>query len=208
VTFSHYFQDWVIFLTSSDAILGIPFCLAGAALVLMGWRMWRLVAFLSFALIGGSLGQMYSGESALNVEYAGAGAALFALASLAVPTLSPTFLGGIVGLIGGRMALNYIGFFGPSAGICLAILCIGAAAWAYANRHRVVVTISSLEGAILVISGLTIMIADWPFLYNFFSNMLASSGFMLAFFLLVPTVIGITLQIADSNRTSAKAATG
>ena len=49
-------HDWLVFLRQSDALMSFPLLIGGAALMLFGWRMWKLCVALCFGLIGLSVG--------------------------------------------------------------------------------------------------------------------------------------------------------
>jgi hypothetical protein len=206
--YSYYAQEWITFLHGANALIGFPLCLAGTGLVLAGWRIWRAAAVCSLALIGSLVGQILSGASAFNPQWIIGGAVLFGVAGLALPTHSSTVLGGI---IGGTLAVQMVSLFGivgtPQLLAC-AVGFAGAAAWAFANRQRVVVVITSFEGGVLIASGAAVLVSSWPWLHGFFRSMTKHSPVMILFFVLVPTIIGMTLQYADANRCSSKAVRG
>jgi hypothetical protein len=206
------FDLWTLFLRGAEPLVGIPLCAAGAALVLSGWRLWRVVAVASLALAGGAVGQFavqtVTGAGGFHLPWAAGGAVLFAVSGVVLPQHAATIVGG---LIGGSVATGVLASFGvvgygQLVGGLLAF--VGAAAWAFANRQRVVVLITSLEGGILLASGIAVMLPEVPLLCGFFRSMVINSPFVVPFFVLVPTVIGVTLQQADANRSSSKAARG
>ena len=203
-----YSSVWTSFLHGVDPLIGIPLCAAGAALVLAGWRLWWLASVVSLGLVGAVVGQVVSGADGFSLTWGGGGAVLFALAGAVRVRHSATVLGGAVGAGMGLLLLNSIGLAGWPQVVGGVIAFAGAAAWSFANRQRVVVVITSLEGGVLLASGVAAMITEVPMLHSYFRSMTISSPFMVLFFVLVPTVIGVTLQQADANRSSSKAVRG
>ena len=201
---SYFVQQWVSFLQTSDPLLGIPLCGAGAALVLGGWRLWRLAAIVSLLVVGAAVGQLLSGDSGLSPAWAGGGAAVLGLAGVLLPALSATVLGGAIGGAVIAELLGNLGVVGPLAWVGMGLACVGAGGWSYANRQRITIVITSLEGAALLVSGLAVMITEWPMMYGFLHSMVVRSWFIVPFFLLVPTVVGVTLQLADVARSYAR----
>jgi len=94
---------------------------------------------------------------------------------------------------------------GPILWIVSAVGFVAALAWSFANRHRVVIAVTAIEGAALFVSGLAVMLEDFPTAYNYMHSTMMDNAVMLPFFVLVPAVIGICLQLADSNRSYSKA---
>lgn len=204
----YYYHEWTSFLRGANALLGIPFCIAGAILVFMGWRIWRPAAVVSLGLVGSIVGQMISGDAAFNPAYSLGGAAVFGVAGFLLPTQAPTVIAALVGGCVASLVAFAFGYAGTVHWIVVGLGALGSGAWAFSSRHHVVITITSAEGGILLISGVTIMLAEWPYMYNFLRAASQHSGFVLPFFILVPTVIGVTLQLADANRSAAKMVRG
>jgi hypothetical protein len=200
----YYYHEWTSYLRGANALLGIPFCIAGATLVLMGWRIWRPAAVVSLGLVGLIVGQMLSGDANFNAGYALGSAGAFGIAGLLLPTQAATVVAALVGGCVASLVTLAFGYAGTVHWIVIGLGALGAGAWAFANRHKVVITITSAEGGILLVSGLSIMLAEWPYMYNFLRAASLHSGFVLPFFILVPTVIGVTLQLADANRSASK----
>ena len=206
------FDAWTLFLRGAEPLIGIPLCAAGAALVLSGWRLWPVAAVASLALAGGAVGQSavqtVTGAGGFHLPWAVGGAVLLGFAGVLLPRHAATILGGLVGgsVATGVLASFGIMGYGQLVGGLLAF--VGATAWAFANRQRVVVLITSLEGGILLASGIAVILPEVPLLCGFFRSMIINSPYVVPFFVLVPTVIGVTLQHADANRSSSKAARG
>ena len=202
----YYIQHWTYFLQTADSLVGLPLCAAGVALLLAGWRIWRFAAVVSLALVGGCIGQMFAPETVDTNTIMLGSAALLALVGVFAPWHAATLLGGIIGGAIVSAFLGTLGIHGPMGWILVGLAFFGATAGAYANRQQVIAIITSVEGGVLVISGLSVLVTEWPFLHGFFKSMISHSSFMVVFLVLVPTVIGVLLQQADAARSCMKEA--
>ncbi len=199
-------QEWMTLLRSLDAVVGVPLCLAGGALVYAGWRLWPAVALLSFGVVGGLIGQTVSGEMAFNLTWFGGGAVVLMIAGYLLSQFASVALAGIIGGAITMMILEVFRMTGPFMWLGAFLGFAGCGSWAFANRNRVIAIVTSFEGGVLFISGASIMVREVTWLHSFFRSMTAESPFMIGFFLLVPTAIGVLVQAADANRSSAKSA--
>jgi hypothetical protein len=202
------YSSWLYFLSHAEPIIGIPLCAAGAVLVMAGWRLWRATAVLDFALLGGLICyavQEYQGAG-LDWRWIAGSGAVAALVGLFFHRATAPVLGGATGALVVYALANAIGLYGP----LLYLLCgaggVACGAWAFTYRQQVEAVLTSAEGGVLLASGMAIMLPEIPILYKFFSSMTATSPFMIGFYILVPTVVGVTLQQADLNRSLSKTA--
>lgn len=207
--FDNIYQYWVSFLTHADPLVGIPMCAFGVMLVLVGWRMWRAIAVFDFALLGGFAGYVYTmmTTGGLDWRWIGGGAVLLAIVAFALHRYTSPVLGGLAGGLVCFLILQTLGFYGMVLWVVAGLGLIAATGWAYSYRQQVEAVLTSAEGGVLLASGFAIMLPEVPILYKFFSSMTATSPFMIGFYILVPTVVGVTMQQADLNRSSSKAAT-
>ncbi|HNO79324.1 MAG TPA: hypothetical protein PKN33_14840 [Phycisphaerae bacterium] len=199
-------QEWMTFLRSLDAVVGIPLCMAGGALVYAGWRLWPAVALLSFGVVGGLIGQTLSDSVSLDLVWFGGGAVALMLIGFLLSQFASVALAGIIGGAVTMMILEVFRMTGPFMWLGAFLGFAGCGSWAYANRNRVIAIVTSFEGGVLFISGASIMVREVTWLHSFFRSMTAESPFMIGFFLLVPTAVGVLVQAADANRSSAKTA--
>ncbi len=197
-------DQWISLLRSTDALIGVPLCLAGFALVYAGWRLWSVASFLSFGLVGGLIGQTISGDAAFNLVYFSVGGVALAVVGHLMAQYASVLLAGIVGGALTAVMLDVFRMVGPFQWLGAFLGFAGCAAWGFANRTRVIALITSFEGGALFVSGMTVMMGEISWLNSFFRSMTAESPFMVGFFLLVPTAIGVLVQAADANRTSSK----
>lgn len=199
-------QEWVSFLRGADAVVGIPMCLAGGALVYAGWRLWLVASFFSFGLVGGLIGQALSGAVGFDLAWFAGGAVALGICGYFLSQYASIVLSGIIGGALTVVILDIFRMVGPFMWLGAFLGFAGCAAWAFANRNRVIAIITSFEGGALIVSGMTIMVGEISWLNSFFKSMTSESPFMIGFFLLVPTAIGVLVQAADANRSSAKEA--
>jgi hypothetical protein len=199
-------QEWITLLRSADAVVGIPLCLAGGALVYAGWRLWPAVALLSFGVVGGLIGQSLSGTVGFDLTWFGGGALVMMIIGFLLSQFASVVLAGVIGGAITAMILEVFRMTGPFTWLGAFLGFAGCGSWAFANRNRVIAIITSFEGGVLFISGAAIMVREVTWLHSFFRSMTAESPFMIGFFLLVPTAVGVLVQAADANRSSAKSA--
>jgi len=193
-------QEWVRFLQQSGALFGFPLALGGLILMFGGWRLWKFAVVLSFATIGALVGAFLAGGSANTPWYALGGFLLLGVASYPPINYSIVALGGVIG----ATIVNYI-FAGlnlpPNAlwlitGIGLIVSC----ALAFLNLRQVIVVVTSFEGALLLLSAAVSFLSEVPGLFGYFRAMVYEGSIFLPFLVLVPTVVGTLIQLADVNR--------
>ena len=201
---SYYMHDWIMFLRDAGPLTGVPLAVGGVLLVIGGWRVWKYAAVLSFALLGGIVGQVLAQTEQLSFTWIAVGAIAAGLVGMVVRQYSSAVLAGVItgALAGSFLSSLHVGDIGMWIGIIIGLL--GGGGWAYANRQQVISGITSVEGGALLVSGLAVMIAEWPTAHSFFSAILYRSPGMVVFFVFVPTVVGILLQHADEARSSMK----
>ncbi len=206
--FDYIYQEWINYLRGAEAFIGLPLCFGGTVLMLAGWRLWKIAAVVSLALVGLVLGHMASGATQFDWRWALVGAVVLGAAGAVFSQYAATALGGVVGGMVALFVLRGLGMYGPLQWVAGAVGFAAAMAWAYSYRQQVVAVITSVEGGVLLASGLAVMLPEVPLLYKFFQSMTATSPFMIGFFVLVPTVVGVTLQQADANRSTSKSVQG
>jgi uncharacterized membrane protein len=206
--FDKLYLGWLTFLNNAEPLVGIPMLAAGAALILSGWRLWRAVVVFNFILIGVGVGYLackYNG-SPFDWRIAVAAAVLLGLAGGVFTQLAAPLLGGTLGGLVVHLILGRLGLYGPTLWVLSAIALAAAIGWSYSYRQQIQTVLTSMEGGVLIASGLAVMLPEVPILYKFFSSMTATSPFMIGFYILVPTVAGVMLQQADLNRSLSKTA--
>jgi len=192
--------DWLVFLRRSDPLIGVPFLLGGTALMVFGWRMWRLCVVLSFGLIGVAAAPVLFNPSDDRWFYALVGGALLALVSYWLAKYAVSILGGLIGAGIIAYLLADMKVTGAPLWLTLAIVFIIASAVSFLNRRHVVIGVTAVLGAVLGISGLTAFLMASPNLYGTFSSLAGTSAIVLPFILLVPAVMSYFYQVAEVHR--------
>ena len=193
-------HDWVFYLQQQGVFLGLPLAVGGLLMLLGGWRLWKMATVVSFAALG------FAGGLALAPD--GKGAWMYGLlAAVAVGVASyPTakyaiaVLGGVIGAavvnyyLGGLNLDDRVIWMGTGIGF------LGATALSFIDRRQVIIVVTACEGAMLFMSAVVAVMAQFPGTFTYFRNMAFETSVFLPFVLLVPTVIGVLLQMADANR--------
>lgn len=193
-------QEWSGILRNLHGLAGIPLVVAGAGLMLFGWRLWKLCVMLSFGVLFTCLGAWLIGPSDDQWSYALAAGAGLGLLSYWSVKQAVSILGGLIGggiityLIGGA------GVTGNGLWACGGIAFIGCTAYSFLNRQCVVIAITAFFGAVLLISGLATWLTALPSLYGSLYTLATGSVLLVPFFLLVPTVMSCFYQMAEVHR--------
>ncbi|MBI4716198.1 MAG: hypothetical protein HY763_00175 [Planctomycetes bacterium] len=197
-------HDWLVFLKTSDRLIGLPLLVGGGALIFFGWRMWKVCVVLSFALIGAGVSATLTEGDDHQAYYSFAAAIILGALSYYPASHAVALLGGI---IGGGLALHFLGASGLSGtaywvGGLVAL--IAATAYALINRRLIVIFVTACLGAVLLVSGLTVFVMLSPPLYGTILSMASGSAVVVPFILLVPTVMSCFYQVAEVHRLQAE----
>lgn len=193
-------QDWLMFLRNSHSAIGFPLIVTGLALMLFGWRLWKVAVILSFGVIGTIAGAMLLGPIENQMLYAVGIGAVCGLASAWPVKYSVSALGGI---LGAGVANGYLERFGMSGATLwggTGAALVGCTAISLINRRHVVILVTAFIGAVLLLSGLTTWLMSIPSIFGTFKSMAAWSAIVLPFLVLVPTVMSCFYQIAEVRR--------
>ncbi len=197
-------SDWLSFLRSSESLMALPLLVGGFALMLFGWRMWKACVVLAFGLIGTSVGMLYAGPGPDQWLYGAGCGILLALVSYRPANYALALLGGLVGAGFVMHTLGDAGMRGYPLWITGVVSLIGATAMAFLNRQLVVIAVTAFLGAVLLISGFTVVVMDHASMYRTFHSMAHGSAIVLPFLLLVPTVMSGFYQVAEVRRANAE----
>lgn len=192
--------EWVRYLQQSGGLLGIPLLLAGVVLMLSGWRLWKLAVTFTFGVIGALIGVRIAEGGQASLLYAVVGFVLFSAGSYPPVNYSVVVLGGVIGA-------SLINYFVAGLGLAPVVLWIitgiglvASCAIAFLKLRHVVVLVTSFEGAVLLFSAAVAFLSEVPELFHFFRPMAYNGSFFVPFVLLVPTVVGTMIQLAEVNR--------
>ena len=183
-----------------DPLVGVPLVVAGLLLMGFGWRLQKLCLVLSFGLIGWVTGCVIADVSGSPALLAPVGSLGLGFVGFRWPNHAVSLLGGIAGSFLMMKLLAAVGLEGAAWWVaCVMTLAVLTGVSAI-NRHLVVVFVTSIEGAVLLVSGMTVLCMFSPRLYGEASNMVAGSAAMALFLFLVPAAMSAFYQISESNR--------
>ncbi len=196
--------DWVNYLQTSDKLLCVPLCVGGLALMFFGWRMWKSTVVISYGLIGLAVGATVAGPGENQLFYAIGAGGLLALLSYYPVNHSLALLGGLIG--GGFVmtVLESAGVHGPMLWVMGGLALFSSAAVAFINRQFLVISVTAFIGAVLLMSGLTVLAVHFPTLFGTLRYMSNNSGIVVPFILIVPTVMSCFFQVAEVHKTNAQ----
>jgi len=200
---SYYIQQWLSYLRDTHGTAAFPLIVGGVALMLFGWRLWKLCVVLAYGLIGAGVTLMMLPESPDRWYYAVGVGALLGTASY-VPALYA------VGVLGGGMGaglilyyLSAIGFHGATLWCICGAGFLVCTAYAFINRRKVVVVVTAFLGAVLIMSGIVALVVTSPVMFGWFRSAAEESSIVAPFVLLVPTVMSCFYQMGEVRRLQA-----
>ncbi len=193
-------SDWVAFLKNSNNAMGFPLVIFGLALMLFGWRMWKVTVVLAYGLIGAALGAIAAGHTEHQVLFAAGGAVVLAAISVYPVHQAVAVLGGLIGagishFYLKRVALNEITHWS----LCAAAF-VAFTGFSILGKQRVVIFVTAFLGAVLLMSGLATWIMSIDSFYGTVRALANNSMIVVPFLLLVPTVMSSFYQIAEVRR--------
>jgi len=193
-------NDWLLLLRGADSLVCIPLFVGGGALMLFGWRIWKVCVVLCFVLAGAMLGREIAGVGGDRLLFSFVGAAISGVLSYKTAEFAASLLGGVIGTSMAVEFLNMLGLNGLSFWLVTLVLMLAFTALAFINRQTVIVFIAAFLGAVLMVSGLSVCIMLSPTTYGHFHRMVIDNSFVLPFTLLVPTVMSCCYQVSEANR--------
>ncbi len=193
-------NDWLLFLRAADSLVCIPLFVGGGALMLFGWRIWKVCVVLCFVVAGAVVGREIAGTGGDRLFFSFVGAVISGALSYKAAEFAASLLGGLIGTSLSVELLRMLGLTGLSFWLVALALLLSFSALAFINRQTVIVFIAAFLGAVLVVSGLSVCIMLSPTTYGYFHRMVIDSSFVLPFTLLVPTVMSCCYQVSNANR--------
>lgn len=196
-------DEYISFLRDCNIAGGFPLVAAGLALMLFGWRMWKICVVLSFAAIGFGAVAYLTGRGPNQLWYAAFGGLLLGAASYQPAKYAINLLGGIiVALIAYLYLLNFHLESYTMLGLT-AVALIGGTAFATINRRRIVILVTAFMGAVLLMSGVASWALAFPSFFNSVRYLAERSMIVIPFVLLVPMAMSCFYQIAEVRRVQA-----
>jgi hypothetical protein len=196
---------YVSFLRDAKFMGGIPMIVAGLALMLFGWRMWKVCVVVSFGIIGFvGVYQLFPANVQDRLWYAIGASAILAAASYYPVKASICVLGGI--LAAGVVNL-YLQTLPLDPGVTWAAsgaAFIGGTAYSALARRHVVILVTAFIGALLLLTGLAAWLLSFPGLFDSARYLAERSAIVIPFVIAVPTVMSCFYQIAEVHRVQAE----
>lgn len=186
-----------------DSLLGLPLAAAGLVLMLAGWRLWQPAVVLAFAAIGAGFAVQFGPQTIGPALRAVLGAVALGAAGVRPMRYSVPILGGLLGAAVVAMLLGPLGL--PDAALWIAggLAFLSLAAVSHVYRQQVVILVTAFEGAVLVLFALFVVSGNpQSFMYSA-GHLIQGSTLLLPFAVIVPTVVGLALQLADASRRKA-----
>lgn len=193
-------NDWIAFLRGSNSAVGFPLVVFGLALMLFGWRMWKVTVILAYGLIGAVLGAIVAGQTENQVIFSIAGAVILAVVSAFPVHQAVAVLGGLIGagishFYLSRISLNEMMHWS----LCGAAF-VAFTGFSFLGKQRVVIFVTAFLGAVLLMSGLATWAMSVHSFYGTVNALARNSMIVVPFLLLVPTVMSCFYQIAEVHR--------
>ena len=193
-------QDWLSLLRDSHTATGFPLIVGGLALMLFGWRLWKVAVVLAFGVFGTVAAAVILGPRKDQLMYALGSGVFCALLSSWPLHYSVSALGGI---LGGMITYGCLSRFGMESAMlwgCSGAAFVACTAMSVLNRRHVVILVTAFLGAMLLLSGLMTLVMTNAGLFGTFRSMAAWSAIVIPFLVLVPTVMSCFYQIAEVRR--------
>ncbi len=182
---------------SVSPFLGACVLVAGVIILLLGWRVSRLVAVLDFSLFGAVLGAGISAGTGLQWLGAALGTVLLGIVALRLDRHSEIIACGLIAAVTAAVVAGLLTI--PLAAVLLLTAVTfgcGVAMTCIATREASAV-ITSAQGGLLAAFGLSACMAcSGPF-WSSMRDVTAQSGLAQVLFLLGPIGVGISFQLAS-----------
>ena len=193
-------HEWMSFLRGTNGVAGFPLVVAGAGLMLFGWRLWKICVMLAFGVIFTLVGATLIGPTDDQWPYALAGGAALGLLSYWSVNQAVSVLGGLIG--GGLVmfSLGRVGLEGTMLWIAGGSAFVACTAYAYLNRQLVVILVTAFLGSLLLLSGITAWTMVMPAIYQPLYGFATTSIIAVPFMILVTTVMSSFYQSAEVRR--------
>lgn len=196
-------ENWVRYLQQSGVLIGLPLLLGGVILALGGWRIRKAAVPASFGLIGILIGLLLGKGSGQDWLYAAVGFVVLGAVGCLLGDRTVALLGGLIGAGVFNYLAEGLGFSGAGLWAITAIGMMACAALSFINLRQVVIVVTSFEGAVLVVSASVAFFAGVPWIANRFRGTSWCWSLVVLFMLMVPTVIGAMMQMADAKQRDA-----
>ena len=178
-------------------MLSVLVLVAGVIILLLGWRLSRLVAVLDFSLFGVIVGGTLSAGCEWQWLIAVIGAVAFAVLALWLAYYSEVVA---CGLLAGIATVVVTGWLASPMGAVLVATAVAfgcAVALTFVAYREASAVMTAVQGGLLTAFGLAACLANSGYIWGGMRDMLATNGFAQLLFLLAPIGVGITFQLAS-----------
>ncbi|MFP3938600.1 MAG: hypothetical protein ACLFVW_09705 [Phycisphaerae bacterium] len=198
-------QQFTDALEAMGAFQGVVILAVGVAILLQGWKSFKLVAVLNAAVIGGVVGSHFGGRlDGENLALIGGVTGGLLLAVLAWPAMKAAIsvmaaaAGAAIGYGVWHYAAVAVGQDSLTehawAGALLGMVTLGLLA--FVVFQFVVVTLTSVQGSAMAVSGLVSLLYKHPDVRDPLHDTLTTNAFLPPLIVAVPVLIGFVFQYA------------
>jgi len=195
-----FLDSLVLYIKHSHRMIGFPLVVTGLALMLFGWRMWKVCVILAFGTLGAAVTAQIAGAGEAQWQAALVGGLVVGALSAWPVKYSVAVLGGLIGAGIVTYSMSTMHLATGTVWSCAGAAMIGCTAYAFINRQHVVILVTAFMGAVLLMAGVTSWLGAMPGLYGTFAGLIAGSSLVLPFILVVPTVMSSFYQVAEVRR--------
>ena len=190
-------QAFLNTLERQDLVLGLFLLGAGLVFLLLGLRVFKAVVMISFGVIGFVLGASLPGPEALQLVCALLGAVGLALASTLRLRVSVAVL---AGAWSGVMVMGLLQRFGVDDSLTLVfgiVALVVTVSLSLILYQEVIAYVTSLEGAILFLSGLIVFLSQSRSVWGHIRGLLTDNLVFAPFLMIAGTVTGFYFQLGE-----------
>jgi hypothetical protein len=169
---------------------------AGVVILLMGWRLSRLVAVLDFSLFGVMVGASLTAGSDWQWFVAAVGAISFGVLALRLEHYSEVIA---CGLLAGMLTVVIMGWLAwPLAALLLstAVAFSCAVALNFIAYRQASAVMTAVQGGLLTSFGLAACLSNSGYVWSGMREVLSGSSLAQGLFLLAPIGVGVAVQLA------------
>ncbi len=201
------FSQWTHYVEINGGAMGLVLTAFGLCFLGLGWRFERVALSIVYGLVGVVVGfQLGAGRSdvfAFAIGCAVVGVGL----GVAFGRLSAPILAGLLSAVAVWAILDSYRIPATTFYVIVGLAFVAGLGMAVTRHREATIVATSFVGAFLLISGLIAMVSESRTLLPHYRS-LAEVGIFFPFALAVPTVSGVLLQLAASNRSDSGSVKG
>jgi len=202
---SDYIQQWLLWLQNGRDAAAPLLMIAALILMLFGWRLWKVCVVFSFGLIGAGVGGTLAGDGSNQWLFVLIGAVVLCFVSYLFANLAIGVLGGLIGACTILFFLTRLNLSDSTLWALSGAGLLAGAAYSLLHRQHLIVFVTSFVGALLLLSGFAAIAMSSPGIMSTIRSMASSSGIVVPFLILVPTVMSSFYQVSDMRRSGTSA---